>query len=121
MNIVIASNIIDFWTCIEVLLRYKPSGHTDTLTEASHLLDELYKRAEMETEQQYPKALGKFRTKIKKLPTKLLQKVTSNTSLKTDKHKFLVWINLYTKSIYLNHYKLIINKVYTRCYFFDGI
>ena len=37
------SNIIDIYTRLEVLLGLKLSGHTDTLTEASNLIDELYK------------------------------------------------------------------------------
>ena len=36
------------------------NGHSDTLTEASNLYDELYKRGEIENEQQYRKALNKF-------------------------------------------------------------
>ena len=44
MKIIIPSNIIDIWTRLEVLLGIKSSGHTDTLTEASHLMDELYER-----------------------------------------------------------------------------
>ena len=40
----IQSNIIDIYTRLEVPLGLKLSGHTDTLTEASNLIDELYKR-----------------------------------------------------------------------------
>ena len=54
------SNIIEIWTRLEILLGLKLSGHTDTLTEASNLIDELYKRGEIETEQQYKNALNKF-------------------------------------------------------------
>ena len=43
-KIIIPSNIIDIYTRLEVLLGLKLSGHTDTLTEASNLIDELYKR-----------------------------------------------------------------------------
>ena len=50
MKTIIPSNIIDIWTRLEVLLGLKLAGHTDTLTEASHLIDELYKRGEIETE-----------------------------------------------------------------------
>ena len=38
---IIPSNIIDVYTRLEVLLGLKVSGHTDTLTEASNLIDEL--------------------------------------------------------------------------------
>ena len=60
VKIIIPSNIIDIYTRLEVLLGLKLSGHTDTLTEASNLLDELYKRGEIQTKQQYRNALNKF-------------------------------------------------------------
>ena len=63
VNFIIPSNLIDFCTRIEVLLRLKLSGHTNTLTEASNLMDELYERGEIENEQQYRNALDKFFTK----------------------------------------------------------
>ena len=53
VKIIIASNIIDIYTRLEILLGLKLSGHTDTLTEASHLIDEIYKRGEIENKQQY--------------------------------------------------------------------
>ena len=43
VKIIIPSNIIDIYTRLEVLLGLKLSGHTDTLTEASALIDQLYK------------------------------------------------------------------------------
>ena len=46
LKIIIPSNIIDIYTKLEILLGLKLSGHTDTLTEASNLIDELYKRGE---------------------------------------------------------------------------
>ena len=60
VKIIIPSNIIDIYTRLEVLLGLKLSGHTDTLTEASNLIDELYKRGEIQTKQQYRNALNKF-------------------------------------------------------------
>ena len=48
VKIIIPSNIIDIYTRLEVLLRLKLSGHTVTLTEASNLIDELYKRGEIQ-------------------------------------------------------------------------
>ena len=54
------SNIIDFYTRLEVLLGLKLSGHTNTLTEAFNLFDELYKRGEIQNKQQYRNALNKF-------------------------------------------------------------
>ena len=62
VKIIIPSNIIDIYTRLEVLLGLKLSGHTDTLTEASNLIDELYKRGEKQTKQQYRNALNKFQT-----------------------------------------------------------
>ena len=61
-KIIIPSNIIDIYTRLEVLLGLKLSGHTDTLTEASNLIDELYKRGEFQNKQQYRNALDKFLT-----------------------------------------------------------
>ena len=62
VKIIIPSNIIDIYTRLEVLLGLKLSGHTDTLTEASNLIDELYKRGEILNKQQYRNALNKFST-----------------------------------------------------------
>ena len=60
LKIIIPSNIIDIYTRLEILLGLKLSGHTDTLTEASNLIDELYKRGEIQNKQQYRNALNKF-------------------------------------------------------------
>ena len=60
VKIIIPSNIIDIYTRLEVLLGLKLSGHTDTLTEASNLIDALYKRGEIRNKQQYRNALNKF-------------------------------------------------------------
>ena len=62
-KIIIPSNIIDIYTRLEILLGLKLSGHSDTLTEASNLIDELYKRGEIQNNQQYRNALNKFSTK----------------------------------------------------------
>ena len=58
--IIIPSNIIDIHARLEILLGLKLSGHSDTLTEASNLIDELYKRGEIQNKQQYRNALNKF-------------------------------------------------------------
>ena len=63
VKIIIPSNIIDIYTRLEVLLGLKLSGHTDILTEASNLIDELYKRGEIQNKLQYRNALDKFTTK----------------------------------------------------------
>ena len=62
LKIIIPSNIIDIYTRLEILLGLKLSGHTDTITEASNLIDELYKRGEIQNKQQYQNALNKFAT-----------------------------------------------------------
>ena len=61
-KIIIPCNIIDIYTELEVLLGLKLSVHTDTLTEASNLNDELYKRGEIQNKQQNRNALHKFQT-----------------------------------------------------------
>ena len=62
VKIIIPSNISDIHTRLEILLGLKLSGHTDTLTEASNLIDELYKRGETQNKQQYRNAHNKFST-----------------------------------------------------------
>ena len=59
---IIPSNIIDIYTRLEILLGLKLSGHSDTLTEASNLIDELYKRGEVQNKQQYRNAPNKVTT-----------------------------------------------------------
>ena len=62
VKIIIPSNIIDIYTRLEILLGLKLSGNTNTLTEASALIDELYKRGEIQNKRQYRNALDKFNT-----------------------------------------------------------
>ena len=62
VKIIIPSDIIDIYTRLEILLGFKLSGHSDTLREASNLIDELFKRGEIQNEQQYRNALNKFST-----------------------------------------------------------
>ena len=59
-KITIPSNITDIYTKLEVLLGLKLSSHTDTLTEASNLIDELYKPGEIQNERQNRNAFNKF-------------------------------------------------------------
>ena len=59
---IIPSNIIDLYIRLENLLGLKLSGHSDTLTEASALIDQLYKLGEIQNKQQYRNALNKFST-----------------------------------------------------------
>ena len=61
VKIIVPSNIIDIYTRLEILLGLRLSGHTNTLT--SNLIDELYKRGEIQNKQQYRNALSnKFST-----------------------------------------------------------
>ena len=62
VKIIIPSNIIDIYTRLEILLGSKLSGHTDTLTEASKLIDELYRQGKIQNERQYRKDLDNFST-----------------------------------------------------------
>ena len=62
VKFIIPSKIIDIYTRLEILLGLKLSGHTDTLTEASNLIDELYKRGEIQNEHQFRNALNKFQS-----------------------------------------------------------
>ena len=60
LKIKIPSNINDNYTRLEVVLGLKLSGHTDTLTEASNLIDQIYKMGDKQNEQPYRNALDKF-------------------------------------------------------------
>ena len=51
VKIIIPSNIIDIYSGLESLLGIKLSGHTDTLKEASNLIDELYKQGEIQNKE----------------------------------------------------------------------
>ena len=60
VRIILPSNIVDISTRLEALLRLKISGHTDNPTDASNSIDKLYKRSEIQNEQQYRNAHDKF-------------------------------------------------------------
>ena len=62
VRIFIPSNIINIYTRLEIFLGLKLSGHSDTLSEASNLIDELKKRGEIQNERQYRNAPNKFST-----------------------------------------------------------
>ena len=62
VKFIIPSNIIDIYSRLEILVGLKLSGHTDTLAEASNLIDELYKLGEIQNKQQYRNAHNKFST-----------------------------------------------------------
>ena len=50
VKMVILLNIFDIYTKLEALVGLKLSGHTTALTEASNLIEELYKRGEIHNE-----------------------------------------------------------------------
>ena len=60
IKIIIPNKIFDIYTRLEVLLGLKLSGHTDTLTEASNLIDELYERGEIQNKQQNRNVFNNF-------------------------------------------------------------
>ena len=49
MRIIITSSIVDFWTTSENSSGLKLYGNTDTLTESSILIGELYKKVKYKT------------------------------------------------------------------------
>ena len=48
VKIIIPSKISDIWTILVILLGLKLSGHTDILTEAGNLKDEIYRKCEIQ-------------------------------------------------------------------------
>ena len=60
-TIVVPSDSDEMWTRLKVLLGIKLAGHTDSVIEASQLLHALFKKGEIETEQQYRNAIDKFK------------------------------------------------------------
>ena len=61
-KIIISSNKIDIYTRLEILLGLKLAGHTDFLREDSNRTDELYKKREIQNEEQVRNAPNKFIT-----------------------------------------------------------
>ena len=90
MKITNPSNIIDLYVTLEILLGMKLSGHTDTLTEASNLLDRLHKKCELENDQLHRNALDDFHAIKMELPCKLLEQIVFNTRPKKEEHMLLV-------------------------------
>ena len=60
---IIPSNIIDIYTGFEVLLGLNLSGHTDTLTEASNLIDDYTNEEKYKTNSNIEMLLANFRHK----------------------------------------------------------
>ena len=61
-KIIIPSNLIDICTRLKLLLGLKLFGHSNTLIEASNLIDQLYKIGETQNKHQNRNALNKFST-----------------------------------------------------------
>ena len=79
---IIPSNINDINTRLEVLVGLKICGHSDTLTEACTLIDELYKWGELKNKQHYRNALDKCQTQKMELPSKVLEQIALLPDLK---------------------------------------
>ena len=90
VKIIIPSNIIDIYTRLEISLGLKLSSLTNTLREASNLIDELYKRGEIQNKQQYRNAHSKFQTYKMELLSKLLEEISFITRPKKEEHLLIV-------------------------------
>ena len=66
------------------------SGHTDNLTAASNLIDEIYRKGEWQTKQQFRNALDAFHTQYMDDPSKLLERLAFNTRLKIQEDIIVV-------------------------------
>ena len=62
MKFFISSNTIDSYTRLEVLLGFSLSGHTETLAEVSNLIDEKYRKGEIQNKKQYREAVDNVDT-----------------------------------------------------------
>ena len=90
LKIIVPSNIIDICTKLETLLGLELSGHTDTLTKASNLIDEIYKRAEIQNEQQHRNAIDKISTHWREIASKLIDQIALKTQPKIEEHMLIV-------------------------------
>ena len=68
----------------------KLSGYNNILTEASNLIDELYKREELQNEEEYRNALDKFHTQKVELPIIILEQLAFNARPKIEEHMLIV-------------------------------
>ena len=60
---------------LEIILSLNLSGHNDTLTEASNIIEELYKSVGIQNDGHYPNALDKFHTNKMELPSRILEQI----------------------------------------------
>ena len=87
---ILPSHIIVVYNILEVLLRLKKSGHTNFSTERSNLIDEFYKRGEIQNEQQDRTALDIFHSQQMELPSKNVEEVAINTRPIIEEHTLSV-------------------------------
>ena len=99
LKIIMPSNILDFWTRLEILLGLKLNDDTVTLTEASILRDEIYKKRGLQYKQQYRKSLDRFHTEKMELPIKVFKQFAFNTRPMIEEHILIVM----DKSIHEEH------------------
>ena len=90
VKFIIPANIIDLYTTLEVLIGLKLSGDTNTLTEASNIIDELYKRKQTQDKPQYQNALDNMSTQQMELPSKVLEPIAFITRPKIEQHLLIV-------------------------------
>ena len=90
VKLFLSSKITDIYDRLEILQGLYFSCHSDTLTEASNLTNELYKKGEIQNEQQYRNALNKISTLKMELPSKILEQVAFNTRPKIEEHMLIV-------------------------------
>ena len=90
MKSIIPFNIIDIWTRLEVLLGVKLSGNTDTLTDASSRMDELFKEREIQNERKNRKILDKVQTNKNELASKLSEQKPFITRPKRKENLLIV-------------------------------
>ena len=100
-KIIISSIINDIYTRLEILLGLKLSCQTDTPAEASNLIDELYKRGDIQNEQQDRNALHQFSNFQMELPSKVIEQIAFNTKPEIEKH-MLVVMNKSTLEVHLS-------------------
>ena len=107
LEIIIPSNIIDIYTRLKILLGLKLSGHPEIPTEASNLLDELYKNEKYKTNNIIEMLSINF-IHIKWIySAKYLSKSHLKQDVKYRSIYWMSWIRVHTKSIYQLHCKLI--------------
>ena len=89
-KIVMPADMKDIYTRHEILLGLKLSGHTNTLTEASNLIDEIYKRGEIQNKQQDRNALNKLSNLCMEQPSKILGQFAHNARPKIEEHMLIL-------------------------------